>query len=243
MELQKIASRYLRFSSDKTMKIAERLYQGGLLSYPRTETNKFPDGFDLQKIVREQSQGNKPWCEHARQRDQDGKFRAPRNGNKDDKAHPPIHPTKFAQDSEFKSPEEAKLYELVVRHFLACCSDDAKGQQTTITIDIASEIFTAWGLMVEEKNFLNVYKYVKWSGKTLPRYVQGETFRPTSMMMREGQTSPTGLHSEVELIGLMNKTGIGTCFVLQFLWYTKHVHKLETRYRCYDCTTHSHHSK
>ena len=243
VELQKIASRYLKFSSDSTMKIAERLYQAGLLSYPRTETNKFPDGFDLQKIVREQSQGNKPWCEHARQLDQDGKFRAPRNGNKDDKAHPPIHPTKFAQDSDFQSPEEAKLYELVVRHFLACCSDDAKGQQTTITIDIASEIFTAWGLMVEEKNFLNVYKYVKWSGKTLPHYVQGQTFRPRSMMMREGQTSPPGLLSEVELIGLMNKTGIGTCFVLQFLWYTKHVHKLETRYRCYDCTTHSPHSK
>jgi hypothetical protein len=42
-------------------------------------------------------------------------------------AHPPIHPTAFAPDLD---GEKKKLYELVVRHFLACCSRDAVGAET-----------------------------------------------------------------------------------------------------------------
>lgn len=60
----------------------------------------------------------------------------PRQGRKTDKAHPPIHPTKYA--SNLAGPEKA-VYELVVRHFLACLSDDARGMETVVDMTMAGE--------------------------------------------------------------------------------------------------------
>lgn len=71
----------------------------------------------------------------------------PRNGRDDDKAHPPIHPTKSGDHLPANS-DEKKVYELVARHYLACVSDNAQGSQTKVKIDIAGEMFNASGLMV-----------------------------------------------------------------------------------------------
>lgn len=57
----------------------------------------------------------------------------PRNGTKSDEAHPPIHPLKFALPSELVGYEWS-IYELVVRHFLACVSIDARGQETRVQV-------------------------------------------------------------------------------------------------------------
>ena len=54
VELEKLASRKLRLSAKKTMTIAEKLYTQGLISYPRTETNKFPPEMDLSPLVETQ---------------------------------------------------------------------------------------------------------------------------------------------------------------------------------------------
>lgn len=58
----------------------------------------------------------------------------PRNGSKTDEAHPPIHPLKFATASELIGLEWS-LYEFIVRHFLACLSVDAKGQETKVQVN------------------------------------------------------------------------------------------------------------
>lgn len=92
VELQKEASRRLRIPSDRAMEIAERLYQQGYLSYPRTETDKFKEGFDLAALVGAQA-GNPQWGGFARAL-QAGGFEWPRDGGHDDQAHPPIHPVK-----------------------------------------------------------------------------------------------------------------------------------------------------
>ena len=54
VELEKLASRKLRLSAKKTMTIAEKLYTQGLISYPRTETNRFPPEMDLAPLVETQ---------------------------------------------------------------------------------------------------------------------------------------------------------------------------------------------
>lgn len=138
---------------------------------------------------------------------QEGKFCRPRNGKSNDQSHPPIHPTKLANN--LQKDEEKKLYELVVRHFLACCSEDAHGFETTIAIDIANEKFTTKGLMVTATNYLDVYPYEKWSDKTIPVFNEGEQFTPTDILFHQGQTNPPNLLTESELIDLMDKNGIG----------------------------------
>lgn len=71
-----------------------------------------------------------------------GGFERPRNGKKNDKAHPPIHPTAHVNNLH---GEEKKVYELIVRRFLGCCSKNAKGLETTCDIEIAGEGFSAKG--------------------------------------------------------------------------------------------------
>lgn len=60
---------------------------------------------------------------------------------------------------------EKRLYEFIVRHFLACCSKDAQGQEVTVEIDISDEKFSASGLTIIARNYLEVYPYDKWYNK------------------------------------------------------------------------------
>lgn len=83
-----------------------------------------------------------------------------KNGGKFDKAHPPIHPLKSGEDLDDTS---ARLFEMITRHFLACCSEDAIGLENIVYVEISGEKFSAHGLQILEKNFLNVYPYIKWN--------------------------------------------------------------------------------
>ncbi|GMN42283.1 hypothetical protein TIFTF001_011498 [Ficus carica] len=147
IELEKRASRYFRMSSEQTM-----------------------------KAMVEEQQGHPVWGSYA-QRLLDpgsGLWRNPGNGGHDDKAHPPIHPTKFSAGEPRWSQDHLRLYELVVRHFLACVSQPAVGAETTVEIDIAGELFSASGRVVLAKNYLDVYRFESWGGSLIPTYVQGQ---------------------------------------------------------------------
>ncbi|RHN69971.1 putative DNA topoisomerase transcription factor interactor and regulator CCHC(Zn) family [Medicago truncatula] len=211
IELEKRASRYFRMSSERTMKVAEELYQGGFISYPRTETDNFSSRTDLHAIVQEQ-QGHPEWGIYA-QRLLDpgaGLWRNPRGGGHDDQAHPPIHPTKFSAGESGWSQDHRKLYELVVRHFLACVSKPALGAETTVEIDIAGERFSACGRVILERNYLDIYIYDRWDGSMIPNYAIGEQFIPTTLTLDPGKTNPPPLLSEADLLSRMDKECIGT---------------------------------
>ncbi|XP_013926805.1 PREDICTED: DNA topoisomerase 3-alpha [Thamnophis sirtalis] len=205
LELEKLASRKLKINAKETMKIAEKLYTQGYISYPRTETNIFPKDLNLSQLVQLQTQ-DPHWGAFA-QRILDQGGPTPRRGTKSDQAHPPIHPTKHAGNLQ---GNDQRLYEFIVRHFLACCSEDAKGQETTVEIEISGERFVAHGLMILARNYLEVYPYERWSDKVIPLYQEGSCFQPTTMEMVEGETSPPQLLTEADLISLMEKHGIGT---------------------------------
>ena len=223
VELQMQGSRFLRINSQQVMTIAERLYQKGFISYPRTETDQFPKDFDLHAIIRKQTQdGN--WGQYA-QGLLNGAFRTPRSGRNNDQAHPPIHPVNYVAATAL-SPDERKVYEFVVRRFLACCSEDAKGEATDVEFQWATETFHAHGLIVLQRNYLDVYVYDKWeSSQQLPVFTVGETFEPTEANMTEGKTTPPGYLTEPELIGLMDANGIGTDATM-----AEHIAKIQDRY-------------
>jgi DNA topoisomerase III len=205
--LQKLASRKLRMSSKRTMEVAERLYQQGIISYPRTETDQFPPNLDLRALIAEH-RGDGKWGAFAERLLSDpNAFGAPRLGKNNDNSHPPIHPTKHVDSL---SGDDGKLYEMVVRHFLACCSRDAVGAETLVEIDVRGEQFSARGLMVEERNYLEVYIYERWAQNELPVFAVGQQFVPSSIDMRDGETSQPPMLTEADLISLMDRHGIGT---------------------------------
>lgn len=208
VELQKAGGRLLRMAPKRVLDVAEKLYQRGLLSYPRTETDQYDPAFDLRSYIDKQK--NHPdWGPFAVQLSQEGTsaFEKPINGSKNDKAHPPIHPTKPAIDL---SGDEKRVYEFVTRRFLASCSKHAVGKQTTVSLDIADEKFTANGVVVVERNYLEVFPYDSWGGPALPEFQEGERFTPTKIEKKEGETSRPKLLTEADLVSLMDRHGIGT---------------------------------
>ncbi|KAI4111680.1 MAG: hypothetical protein LQ345_006732 [Seirophora villosa] len=222
VELQKLGSRFLRMDSQRVMKIAESLYNKGWISYPRTETDQFDRGMDLRAIVEKQTQDN-AWGPYAREL-LNGAFREPRGGRNNDQAHPPIHPVNYVAPDSLEG-DDRRVYEFVVRRFLACCSDDAKGESTTVEIEYGVESFLASGLLVLQKNYLLVYPYDKWeSSQQLPRFTVGETFEPTEANITDGETSAPGYLTEPELISLMDANGIGTDATM-----AEHIAKIKER--------------
>ncbi|PWA75282.1 topoisomerase 3alpha [Artemisia annua] len=201
IELGKRASRYFRMSSEQTMKIAEELYTSGFISYPRTETDSFGPGMDLRILVQQQ-QEHPEWGPYAQRLldPSSGLWRNPSNGKHDDKAHPPIHPTKFSLGESNWREDHRKIYELVVRHYLACVSQPAISAETTVKMDIAGEMFRVLGRAIV-------------------------AFTPTSMTLESGVTRPPPLLSESELLDCMDKAGIGTDATMH-----DHIKKLTDRF-------------
>ena len=140
---------------------------------------------------------------------QPGAFVYPSDGGHDDHAHPPIHPTR----AEAGLQGEARVvYEFVCRHFLACCSGDAVGEETAVTAECqpSMERLTASGLMITARNYLDVYKYDRWYAHLIPVFTVGQLLHSLRWQLTDGQTMPPPLLSESELIAVMDKEGIGT---------------------------------
>jgi DNA topoisomerase-3 len=121
--------------SDTCMKVAEELYTKGFISYPRTETERFSPETDLATLIREQD-GHPQWGAYASALlpapgggggegggggggggegggGGGGKFLFPRKGDKDDQAHPPIHPTRRATPHELGGPNEQVFFSFI----------------------------------------------------------------------------------------------------------------------------------
>ncbi|KAL3158229.1 hypothetical protein ABBQ38_010482 [Trebouxia sp. C0009 RCD-2024] len=210
LEMQKKATQSLHMPGERIMKVAEELYQSGFVSYPRTETDSFPPGMDLMAMVRDHA-GDSRWGAHAHAIANGNMWKPPGNGGHDDKAHPPIHPTKHTAGESGWNSEKTRLYEFIVRSFLATCSKAAVGFETRLEIQVAGEGFSTTGLMVTERNWLEVYPYTKWGGTdSLPHLQEGQTFMPSHLMLKEGRTQPAARLSERDLIALMEQHNIGT---------------------------------
>lgn len=96
---------------------------------------------------------------------------------------------------------------------MACCSRDAIGRESQITLTVGVEEFTATGLIITDQNWLEIYQpWERWSvGQgELPLLQVGSRVTPTALVIKQGQTSPPIALSESELINLIHRNGIGT---------------------------------
>ena len=237
--LQKTAAIYLKLSAKRCLDLAETLYQKGFISYPRTETDAFPPDFDHRQTVEmlaggrsgptTNRQGQVSVAGYAAQLLRSGRLTPPRHGTHKDNAHPPIYPTRYA--SELEDQSLIQVYDLVVRHFLACVSPDAKFAATTIHAAVGHERFRSEGRRVLDNGFLKVYaRYTKpLRDQVLPAALcaQGFTWRPHNFAIREGATKAPDLLTEPELITLMERHGIGTDATM-----AQHIETIQVRGYC-----------
>ncbi|WBW74315.1 DNA topoisomerase III [Schizosaccharomyces osmophilus] len=223
VELTKMGPKFLRISSKKTLELAESLYTNGFVSYPRTETDQFDSGMDLHGIIGKLTP-SEDWGTFA-QGLLDGNFRIPRKGKHNDRAHPPIHPISFVHRSALQSQDHWRVYELITRRFLACCSENAIGAETIIELQMGDELFSQKGLIILERNYLDVYPYDKWTGTgQLPAYQVGEEIMPNMLNIIDSVTTSPSYLTEPELIALMDVNGIGTDATM-----ADHIEKVQER--------------
>ena len=150
IEFSKIATRKLKITSHKALEIAEKLYQKGFISYPRTETNKYDKTIDLKELISRQA-SHLLWGDYVQEMTDGNMYGGPLNGKEEDGAHPPIHTVKLANQYVYivyilniyiyiyrndLPAEEWRVYELITRHFLASLSRNAIGKETKIFIEI-----------------------------------------------------------------------------------------------------------
>ncbi|VDM81430.1 unnamed protein product, partial [Strongylus vulgaris] len=219
VELEKLAVRKLKMSAKHAMDVAERLYNKGYISYPRTETNKFPPDINLSSLLNKLT-SSALWGDFANEVCCFSSYEisGPVTFSIDPGAWPESTKCGSLQGDDWR------IYELIVRHFLACLSWDAKGQETRVDLRIGGEIFHATGLYIQDLGYLRIYPYERWSDKTLPSYVEGEHLHDYQLRIADGQTQPPELLNEADLIALMDKYGIGTDAT-----HAEHIEKIKTR--------------
>jgi DNA topoisomerase-1 len=188
------------------MRIAEDLYTQGLISYPRTDNTVYPRGLGLRTLVERFRES--PFREEAEYILVQPTFRATR-GRSETTDHPPIYPTGVVDPKKLK-PDHAKIYELVVRRFLATVSPDCTGIARFAKLAIRSEPFEGKGYRVTDPGWYRVYPYQHPEEVALPELSVGETVPIRDVRLREDRTQPPRRFSQGSLIQEMERLGLGT---------------------------------
>jgi DNA topoisomerase I len=188
------------------MRIAEDLYTQGLISYPRTDNTVYPRGLGLKTLAEKFREG--PFGEAAAYVLDQPTFRATR-GRTETTDHPPIYPTS-AVDPKKLRPDHAKVYELVVRRFLATLAPDSVSRSRVAAVEIRGERFEGKGQHLLEAGWYRVYPYSSPDETPMPPFVVGETVPIASIELKEEQTRPPRRYTQGSLIQEMERLGLGT---------------------------------
>lgn len=193
-------------SASRAMQIAEDLYTSGYISYPRTDNTVYPSSIDLREILRELTKTEfRGYAEEILRKKE---IRATR-GRKETTDHPPIHPVSSASREELKG-DHWKVYELVVRRFLATLSDDAIWDIMKVKIDINGELFGVTGRRIVSEGWLKCYPYSQKNESILPELKEGDSLRIKEIRLEEKKTEPPQRYGQGRLIKLMERLGLGT---------------------------------
>jgi len=223
--LQQEASRKLGFAPNRTMRIAQRLYEGielggegavGLITYMRTDSTRIaPEALrEVREFIGERF--GKPYLP-------DNAINYPSKKGAQD-AHEAIRPTAFSHAPErvarFLSKEELALYTLIWNRFVASQMTPAVFDQTTADITAADTLFRATGQIMKFDGFIRVYTEGRdeerneedeedESERQLPPLVEGEQLRLHDLLPEQHFTQPPPRFSQATLIKELEEKGIG----------------------------------
>ena len=201
------AATAIGMSAGEAMNHAEFLYQQGYTSYPRTDNTHYPPTIDLKQILDEMVKVNE-FSHLVGEILSRGKL-VPSAGEKASKDHPPIHPVSAAPKSKL-SERQWKIYELIVRRFLATLSEDAETENQSVEIHVNGEPFIARGQLILKAGWKDVYPYSKITEVILPEMLEGDEVKLLKMNLLEKETVPPPRYSQSSLIKLMEDLNLGT---------------------------------
>lgn len=190
------------------MKLAEDLYTSGYISYPRTENTEYPKSLGL-KTVLEKLKESSDFKADAEEILKQEKI-SPSRGKRRTTDHPPIYPTAGASSDKMKG-DKWKLYELIVRRFLATVGPNAKAQITDVVINVDGEEFNSQGYIQLESGWKKYYKkYIKVTENHLPKMNVGDKIDIRSIGIENSETKPPYRYNQGSLIQEMDRLQLGT---------------------------------
>jgi DNA topoisomerase-1 len=205
--LQLEASRVFGIDPTKTLAIAQALYERAYISYPRTSSQKLPYALNLPRIITDISK-NEKYKESAGMLIKKRGFR-PAEGQKEDEAHPAIFPTGVMPKE--LSQEEEKVYDLIVKRFLACFADYATVENTKVTLNANGEIYTASGEVNKKLGWIEIYKpYVQPKNNPIDKFLEKEEVTADKISKKSLKTLPPKRYTKAGLIALLERKDLGT---------------------------------
>ena len=213
--LQQMASTRLNFSATKTMKVAQKLYEGvdlanetvGLITYMRTDSVRVSDEFvgATKKYIKD-TFGN----------DYVGSPKMGKKNNNMQDAHEGIRPTSIFRTPEsvksYLTTDEYKIYKLIYIRALASIMADAKVKATTVIFENNEYLFKTTGSIITFDGYLKVYKeYEDSEDKILPNFKDYKSGVVVANEINKYQhfTKPASRYTESSLIKELESLGIG----------------------------------
>ncbi len=207
--LQQEASRKLYFSVGRTMQVAQRLYEAGLITYMRTDSvNLSSEAINAAKDAIVENYGEK----YSNVRNFTGKSKGAQE------AHEAIRPTDMSRQAPSLERDQAKLYELIWKRTIASQMSDAQLERTNVKIKASThnEEFSANGEVIKFDGFLKVYMEgideedkVEEQEGMLPAMQVGEMLLNKYITATERFTRPPYRFTEASLVKKLEELGIG----------------------------------
>ncbi len=210
--LQQEAARKLGFPVALTMRVAQSLYESGLITYMRTDSMNLSDlCLNSCKPVIAELMG-----ENYHQR---RTYHTHSKGAQE--AHEAIRPTDMSRQRISGTAQEQRLYELVWKRTLACQMADAQLERTTVNISVSGreESFQATGEVVRFDGFLRVYRESRGDDEAtpghaadsglLPPLAEGQQLQRAELVAQQRFTQPPARYTEASLVHKLEELGIG----------------------------------
>ncbi|GGB37466.1 DNA topoisomerase 3 [Lentibacillus populi] len=209
-ELQRDANRIFNFSGKQTLSLMQKLYeQHKVLTYPRTDSRVITTDIVPTLKDRVKACGVDQYARIAgKVVKRDWKLPKSVVDNAKVSDHHAIIPTEQPVNLADLTEQERKIYDLVVKRFLAVLSVPYEYEQTTIVAEIGNERFTAKGKIVKQQGWKEIYDRngtdeEDADDQRLPAIEKGNTFANLRVMMTSGETKPPERFTEGALLQAM----------------------------------------
>jgi len=206
--LQQEASRKLYFSVSKTMTVAQRLYESGLITYMRT------DSVNLSNLAKDSAKDHIV-KNYGNQYSSSKSYKTKSKGAQD--AHEAIRPTDFSMIGDnIADNDQKRLYQLIWKRTIASQMTDASLEKTNVKIKSSNHeiLFTSTGQVVKFDGFLKVYSEAKGDGveednSILPKIDLNEDLKFTYIRANQRFSRPPFRYTEASLVKKLEDLGIG----------------------------------
>lgn len=201
--LQQAAGSRLKYGSERTMKVAQALYEQGHITYMRTDSVALSEDYCSQA---------RQWLQQHDPQNVPERVTTQRSKTGAQEAHEAIRPTHVNNTPDSLglklSEEEAKLYSLIWNRAIASQCQSARLQKTRIVSRSGEVFWQARGQVVTFKGY-TVYWNDLYADSQLPSVEQGQKLMLLQAGSEKKQTQPPPRYSEPKLVQVMEKKGIG----------------------------------